>query len=142
MSLPSSRKAGLRAGRQMQVEPCEIPSAGAPEILRNEAYSDVRRNDLPCLMYASSVPHVYGRQLCFRPISTIETSYLTGRGRGQRGTDGRLSSACQVTFLATVVFAFRSAPSSLRRDLCFSKRGYWSFRIWQQRSGSPNLYFS
>ena len=30
---------------QMQVEPCEIPLAGAPEILRNEAYLAVRRND-------------------------------------------------------------------------------------------------
>jgi len=29
MPLPSSRKAGLRAGRQMQVEPCEIPVTGA-----------------------------------------------------------------------------------------------------------------
>ena len=38
MLLPSSRKAGLRAGRQMQVELCEIPRAGAPEILRNGAY--------------------------------------------------------------------------------------------------------
>ena len=38
MLQPSSRKAGLRAGRQMQVELCEIPPAGAPEILRNEAY--------------------------------------------------------------------------------------------------------
>ena len=30
---------------QMQVELCEIPFAGALEILRSEAYSDVRRND-------------------------------------------------------------------------------------------------
>jgi hypothetical protein len=30
---------------QMQVELCEIPLAGAPEILRSEAYLDVRRND-------------------------------------------------------------------------------------------------
>jgi len=31
--LPSARllEAGLRAGRQMQVEPCEIPYAGAPD---------------------------------------------------------------------------------------------------------------
>jgi len=29
----------------MQVEPCEIPATGAPEILRNEAYLGVRRND-------------------------------------------------------------------------------------------------
>jgi len=34
MPLPPSRKAGLRAGRQMQVESCEIPLAGALEILR------------------------------------------------------------------------------------------------------------
>ena len=33
MPLPSSRKAGLRAGRQMQVELCEISLAGAGEIL-------------------------------------------------------------------------------------------------------------
>jgi hypothetical protein len=32
----------------MQVELCEIPPAGAPEILRNEAYTEVRCNDLPC----------------------------------------------------------------------------------------------
>jgi hypothetical protein len=35
----------LLKNAQMQVELCEIPLAGAPEILRNEAYSDVRRND-------------------------------------------------------------------------------------------------
>ena len=42
------------AGRQMQVELCEIPPAGALEILsirpdhgRSEAYLSVRRNDLP-----------------------------------------------------------------------------------------------
>ena len=35
----------LPAGRQMQVELCEIPLAGAPETLRSEAYSTVRRND-------------------------------------------------------------------------------------------------
>ena len=29
----------------MQVESCEIPFAGAPEILRSEAYFHVRRND-------------------------------------------------------------------------------------------------
>jgi hypothetical protein len=29
----------------MQVEFCEIPLAGAPEILRNEAYMEVRHND-------------------------------------------------------------------------------------------------
>ena len=33
------------AGRQMQVELCEIPFAGAPEILRSEAYLEVRCND-------------------------------------------------------------------------------------------------
>jgi len=33
------------AGRQMQVEPCEIPFAGAPEILKSEAFLNVRRND-------------------------------------------------------------------------------------------------
>jgi len=32
---------------QTQVEPCEIPFAGAPEILRSEAYLNVRCNDLP-----------------------------------------------------------------------------------------------
>jgi len=38
--LPSARllEAGLRAGRQMLVEPSEIPFAGAPETLRSEAY--------------------------------------------------------------------------------------------------------
>ena len=30
---------------QMQVELCEIPLTGAPEILRSEAYLKVRRND-------------------------------------------------------------------------------------------------
>jgi hypothetical protein len=45
MPLPSPRKVGLRAGRQMQVELCEIPLAGAPEILRSAAYLIVRRND-------------------------------------------------------------------------------------------------
>jgi hypothetical protein len=45
--LPSARllEAGLRAGRQMLVEPCEIPFAGAPETLRSEAYLGVRCND-------------------------------------------------------------------------------------------------
>jgi len=43
MSLPSPKR--LRAGRQMLVEPCEIPFAGAPETLRSEAYLNVRRND-------------------------------------------------------------------------------------------------
>jgi len=45
--LPSARllEAGLRAGRQMQVEPCEIPLAGAPEVLRCEAYFAVRLNN-------------------------------------------------------------------------------------------------
>ena len=33
------------AGRQMQVESCEIPFAGAPEVLRSEAYLQVRCND-------------------------------------------------------------------------------------------------
>ena len=41
-------KNGPACGRQMQVELCEIPLAGAPEILRSEAYLAVRRNDLPC----------------------------------------------------------------------------------------------
>jgi hypothetical protein len=36
MSLPSPKR--LRAGRQMLVEPSEIPFAGAPEALRSEAY--------------------------------------------------------------------------------------------------------
>jgi hypothetical protein len=45
MPLPPPRKAGLRAGRQMQVELFEIPFAGAPEIVGSEAYLAVRRND-------------------------------------------------------------------------------------------------
>jgi hypothetical protein len=36
MTLPSPKR--LRAGRQMLVELCEIPFAGALEILRSEAY--------------------------------------------------------------------------------------------------------
>jgi hypothetical protein len=51
MPLPPSRKAGLRAGRQMQVESCEIPLAGAPEILRKERFQTVpygAGNNLPC----------------------------------------------------------------------------------------------
>ena len=40
---PACAKAS--AGRQMQVGLCEIPSAGAPEILRSEAYLQVRCND-------------------------------------------------------------------------------------------------
>ncbi len=43
MSLPSPKR--LRAGRQMLVEPREIPFAGAPETLRSEAYLEVRCND-------------------------------------------------------------------------------------------------
>jgi len=43
-----SKMALPAAGRQMQVELCEIPLAGAPEIPRSEAYLAVRRNDLPC----------------------------------------------------------------------------------------------
>jgi hypothetical protein len=43
MSLPSPKR--LRAGRQMLVEPSEIPFAGAPEALRSEAYMEVRCND-------------------------------------------------------------------------------------------------
>ena len=35
----------LLKNAQLQVEPCEIPATGAPEILRSEAYLDVRRND-------------------------------------------------------------------------------------------------
>ncbi len=35
----------LLKNTQMQVELCEIPPAGAPEILRSEAYLGVRRND-------------------------------------------------------------------------------------------------
>ena len=49
--LPSARllEAGLRAGRQMQVKLCEIPLAGAPEIVRSEAYLAyaATRKDLP-----------------------------------------------------------------------------------------------
>ena len=43
MSLPSPKR--LRAGRQMLVEPSEIPFAGAPETLRSEACLEVRCND-------------------------------------------------------------------------------------------------
>jgi len=43
MSLPSPKR--LRAGRQMLVELCEIPVAGALETLRSEAYLEVRCND-------------------------------------------------------------------------------------------------
>jgi len=48
--LPSARllEAGLRAGRQMLVELFEIPFAGALEILRSEAYLEVRCNDEGC----------------------------------------------------------------------------------------------
>jgi hypothetical protein len=42
-TLPSPKR--FRAGRQMQVEPCEIPLAGAPEVLRCEAYFAVRLNN-------------------------------------------------------------------------------------------------
>ena len=51
MPLPPSRKAGLRAGRQMQVEPCEIPFAGAPEILCRERFQTV-----PYVYVAISLP--------------------------------------------------------------------------------------
>jgi len=44
MPLPSPKR--LRAGRQMQVEPCEIPFAGAPEILR-VASRRIRSDFLP-----------------------------------------------------------------------------------------------
>jgi hypothetical protein len=49
---PASAEA-LRAGRQMQVELCEIPLAGAPDILRPQNIIKkhtwrVRRNNLPC----------------------------------------------------------------------------------------------
>jgi len=48
MPLPSPKR--LHAGRQMEVEPCEIPFTGAPEIPRSEAYLDVRCNKpAPCL---------------------------------------------------------------------------------------------
>jgi len=46
MPLPPPRKAGLRAGRQMQAELCEIPLAGAPEILR-VASRRIRSDFLP-----------------------------------------------------------------------------------------------
>ena len=39
---------GLLKNAQMQVELCEIPFSGAPEILRSEVYLGVRGNDLPC----------------------------------------------------------------------------------------------
>jgi len=47
MPLPPPKR--LRAGRQMQVELCEIPLAGAPEIVRSEAYLAyaATRKDLP-----------------------------------------------------------------------------------------------
>jgi hypothetical protein len=35
----------LLKNAQMQVELCEIPFKGSPEILRNEVYLDVRHND-------------------------------------------------------------------------------------------------
>ncbi len=38
----------LLKNAQMQVELCEIPFSGAPEILRSEVYLGVRCNDLPC----------------------------------------------------------------------------------------------
>jgi hypothetical protein len=41
MPLPPPRKARLRAGRQMQVELCEIPLAGAPEMLCRERFETV-----------------------------------------------------------------------------------------------------
>jgi hypothetical protein len=44
MPLPSPKR--LRAGRQMQVEPCEIRLAGAPEILR-VASRRIRSDFLP-----------------------------------------------------------------------------------------------
>ena len=48
MPLPPPKR--LRAGRHMQVELREIPLTGALEILRSEAYLDVRRNKpVPCL---------------------------------------------------------------------------------------------
>ncbi len=54
MPLPSPRKVGLRAGRQMQVERCEIPSAGALETLCRKRFETVpygRRcnKPAPCL---------------------------------------------------------------------------------------------
>ena len=47
MPLPPPKR--LRAGRQMQVELCEIPLAGTPEIVRSEAYLAyaATRKDLP-----------------------------------------------------------------------------------------------
>jgi hypothetical protein len=42
MPLPAP---GVSAGRQMQVELCEIPFPGAPEILKSEAYLQVPCND-------------------------------------------------------------------------------------------------
>ena len=42
---PASAEAGLRAGRQMQVDLWEIPLVGATEILRSEGYLGVRRNN-------------------------------------------------------------------------------------------------
>jgi hypothetical protein len=41
MPLPPPRKAGLRAGRQMQVELCEIPLAGAPKMPCRERFETV-----------------------------------------------------------------------------------------------------
>jgi len=35
------------AGRQMQVEPCEIPFSGAPEILRRERFKTVPYRSTP-----------------------------------------------------------------------------------------------
>ena len=39
MPLPPPKR--LRAGRQLQAELCEIPLAGAPEILRRERFKTV-----------------------------------------------------------------------------------------------------
>ena len=62
------------AGRQMQVELCEIPPAGALEILsirpdhgRSEAYLDVRCNDLPCEMCANLALMPLGSNHAFSP---------------------------------------------------------------------------
>ena len=53
MPLSPPRKAGLRAGRQRQVESCEIPLAGAPEILR-VASRRIRSDFLPRLRAETS----------------------------------------------------------------------------------------
>ena len=70
MPLPPPKR--LRAGRQMQVEPCESPFAEAPEILMPSKI----RNDAYVAMYAA--------------MTKDEGN------PAKRGTDGCFSAACQI----------------------------------------------